>query len=109
MPTRVSAVADKTVGQDIAQEVLVTTALKKTDWKCTWLPDKNILQILEYLALDHQQLTQMVEESKIDKRFFREMDVYWTENAVLLRECVQHGHKVSQLVVPKKLQIDMFK
>ena len=51
----------------------------------------------------------MVEESKIDKRFFRDWDKYVIEDRVLLRESVQQGQKVSQLIVPQKFQTDMFR
>ena len=51
----------------------------------------------------------MAEESKIDKRFFRNWDKYVIEDCVLLMESVQQDQKVSHLVVPKKFQTDMFR
>ena len=105
----ISAVPDDIVEQDVPQELLETTALKTTDWKRAQLADRNISQILEYLALGHRPLNRMVEESKIDKRFFRDWDKYVIEDGVLLRESVQQGQKVSQLVVPEKFQTDMFR
>ena len=71
----ISAVSDDIVEQDVPQELLETTALKTTDWKPPQLADRNISQILEYLALGHRPLNQMVEESKRDKRFFRDLDI----------------------------------
>ena len=71
----ISAVPDDIVEQDVPQELLETTALKTTDWKPLQLADRNISQILEYLALGRRQFNQMVEESKIDKRFFRDLDI----------------------------------
>ena len=44
------------------------------DGKSAQLADRNISKILEYLALGHHPLTKMVEESKIDKIFFRDYD-----------------------------------
>ena len=51
----------------------------------------------------------MIEESKMNKRFYRDWDKYWTEDGVLLRYSVQQSQKVSQLVVPEKFKTDMFR
>ena len=71
----ISAVPNDIVEQDVPQELLETTALKMTYWKPPQLAVRNISQILEYLALGHRPLNQMVEESKIDKRFFRDLEI----------------------------------
>ena len=99
---------DDVVVQDVPQKLQATTALKATDWKHAQLTDRNISQILEYLSLRRHLLNQMVEDSKIDKIFFRDWDKYVIEDGVLLRESVQQGKKVSQLVVPEKFQTDIF-
>ena len=97
------------VKQGVSQELLLTIALKTTYWKRAQLADSNISQILHYLALGERPLNQMAEESKIDKRFFRDWDKYVIEDGVLLRESVQQGQKVSQLVVPEQFQTDMLR
>ena len=97
------------VEQDVPQELLETPALKTTYWKWAQLADRNISQILEYLALGNGPLDWMVEKSKIGRRFFRDWDKYVIEDGVLLRDSVQQGQKVSQLVLPEKFQTDMFK
>ena len=105
----ISAVPDDVVVQDVPQKLQATTALKATDWKHAQLPDRNISQNLEYLSLGRHLLYQMVEESKIDKIFFRDWDKYVIEDGVLLRESVGQGKKVSQLVASEKFQTDMFR
>ena len=101
----ISAVTDGIVEQDVPKELLETTA----GWKRAQLADRNISQILEYLTLGHGPLNRIVEKSKIDRRFFRDWDEYVIEDGVLLRNSVQQGQKVSQLVLPEKFQADMFK
>ena len=97
---------DDIVKQDVPQELLATTVLKTTKWKWSQLADRNISQILEYLALGQRSLNHMAEESKIDKRFFRDLAKYVIEDGLLLMESVQQDQKVSHLVVPKT---DMFR
>ena len=94
----ISAVPDDIVEQDVPQELLETTALRTTDWKQAQLADRNISQIHEYLALGHRSLNRMVEESKIDKRLFRDWDKYVKENSVLLKEFVQQCLKSFRLI-----------
>ena len=105
----ISAVPDDIVVQDVPQKLLATTALKTTDWTHTQLADRNISQILAYLGLGRHLSYQLVEKSKIDKIFFRDWDKYVIEVGVHLRESVQQGKKVSQLVVPEKFQTDIFR
>ena len=105
----ISAVPDDIVEQDVPQELLETTVLKTTDWKRAQLADSNISQILEYLALGHRPINWMVEESKIIKKLFRGWGKYVIEDGVLLRESVQQGQKVSQLVVPEKFPTDIYR
>ena len=66
-----SAVPEDIDEQDVPHELLATIALKPA-WKRAELADRNISQILEYLALGHRPFTLIVEESKRDKGFFRD-------------------------------------
>ena len=93
----ISPVPDDIVEQDVPRELLETTALKTTD--------RNISQILEYLALGHRPLHWMVEESKIDKRLFRDWDKFVVEDGVLLRESVQQGLKYHSLLCLKSFKL----
>ena len=69
---------------------------------------KTFSQILEYFASGQRPLNQVAEESKIDKRFFRDCDKYVIEDGVLLRESVEQSQWVSQIVT-EKFQTDMFR
>ena len=98
-----------TVEQEVPPELLASTALKITDWKKAQLDDRNISQILESIALGQRPTAWQVETSKLDKRFFKKWKKFRIEDGVLLRESVQHGQTIKQLVVPEKLRTDMFK
>ena len=92
-----SAVPEDIDEQDVPHELLATLALKPT-WKRAQLAERNISQILDYLALGHCPFTLSAEESKRDKIFFRDWDKYVIEDGVLLRESVQQGQKVLSLL-----------
>ena len=83
--------------------------MKGTDWKRAQFDDQTISQILEHIALGQRPPALQVEASKLDKRFLRECGQFCIENGILLRESVQQGQKVKQLVVQEKLRSDMVK
>ena len=97
------------IEQEVPPELLAATALKSTDWKRAQFDDQTISQILEHIALGQRPTALEVEASKMDKRFMREWGKFRIEDGILLREFVQQGQKVKQLVLPEKLRSDMVK
>ena len=97
------------IEQEVPPELLAATALKGTDWKRTQFDDQTISKILEHIALGQRPPALQVEASKLDNRFLRECGKFCIENGILLRESVQQGQKVKQLVVQEKLRSDMVK
>ena len=97
------------IEQEVPPELLAATALKSTDWKRAQFDDLTISQVLEHIALGQRLTALQVEASKMDKRFLREWGKFRIEDGILVRESVQQGQKVKQLVVPEKLRSDMVK
>ena len=97
------------IEQEVPPELLAATALKSTDWKRAQFDDRTISKILEHIALGQRPTALQVEASKMDKRFLREWGKFRIEDGILVRESVQQGQKVKQLVVPEKLRSDMVK
>ncbi|MEW8316224.1 MAG: reverse transcriptase domain-containing protein [Candidatus Thiodiazotropha endolucinida] len=109
---RVSSIVspdDTTVEQDVPLDFIEATSLKTTDWTKAQRADRSTSQILELLALGQRPTARQVEASNIDKRLFKEWGKLRIEDGLLLRETVQQGQKVKQLVVPERLRIDMFR
>ena len=100
---------DVTVEQEVPQDFLDATSLKTTDWRKAQRADRNVSEILELLALGQRPTAWQVEASNMDKRLFKEWGKFRIGDGLLLRETIQQGQKVKQLVVPERLRIDMFK